>query len=269
MAAVNKKSQKKKIDSEIGQALFTDTERFEMWFSAYWKPAAAVAVIAAVLAAGAFWAVSARNAAEKKAAFALADANTVEELTAAISENAGHAGVGIARYRLAKILIDSEKYQEALRQLDAVSQDASIDALLAAKARLSAGYVCELSGNRKEAITRFLAVESSAALPAAQRAEAGYCAGRLLVQAGDLDQAKAVLGRTALLGSGSAGTGYWTENAKQTLLAVESGEYAPGSAAKPVKAPAAMPAPAVKKPAKPVSAEKKPAAAAPAKKTGK
>ena len=250
MAEVSKKNQKTKLDSEIGQALFTDTERFEMWFSAYWKPAAAVAVVAAVLAAGAFWAVSARNAAEKKAAFALADANTVEELTAAINENAGHAGVGIARYRLAKILIDSEKYQEALRQLDAVSQDASVDALLAAKARLSAGYACELSGSKKEAISRFLAVESNAVLPAAQRAEAGYCAGRLLIQSGDLEQARAVLGRTALLGSGNAGTGYWTENAKQTLLAVESGEYAPPAAGKQAKPAPAKPAPAVKKPGK-------------------
>ena len=237
MATAGKKNQKKKIDAEIGQALFSDAERFEMWFSAYWKPAAGVAVVIAVLAAAAFWAVSARSAAERKAAFALADANTVEELTAAITENAGHAGVGIARYRLAKLLIDSEKYQEALKQLDAVSADNSVDPLLAAKARLSAGYACELEKNIKESTRRFLAVESDTTLPAAQRAEAGYSAGRLLVQTGDTAQAKAVLGRTALLGAGSSGTGYWTENARQTLLALENGEYTASAAKKPVAVP--------------------------------
>ena len=37
----------KKIDAEIGQALFSDTERFEMWFATYWKPAIIVAIVAA------------------------------------------------------------------------------------------------------------------------------------------------------------------------------------------------------------------------------
>jgi len=256
--AAGKKIQKKKIDAEIGQALFSDTERFEMWFSTYWKPAAGVAVVIAVLAAAAFWAVTARSAAERKAAFALADANTVEELRSAISENAGHAGVGIARYRLAKLLIDSEKYQEALKQLDAVSADNSVDPTLAAQARLSAGYVSELEKNFKEAIRRFLAVESDTTLPAAQRAEAGYSAGRLLIQTGDTAQAKAVLGRTGLLGTGSSGTGYWTENARQTLLALEDGEKSASAAKKSAAAPAK---------AKPVKAA--PAKVKPTSKTGK
>ena len=42
---------KKKINAEIGQALFSDTERFEMWFATYWKPACIVAIIIAVLVA--------------------------------------------------------------------------------------------------------------------------------------------------------------------------------------------------------------------------
>ena len=250
MATTGNKNQKKKIDAEIGQALFSDTERFEMWFSAYWKPAAGVAVVIAVLAAAAFWAVSASRAAERKAAFALADANTVEELTAAIAGNAGHAGVGIARYRLAKLLIDSEKYPEALKQLEAVSADSSADPMLAAKARLSAGYVCELEKNINESIRRFLAVEGDSALPAAQRAEAGYSAGRLLIQTGDTAQAKAVLGRTALLSVGNSGTGYWTDNARQTLLALENGEYAATAASKSAAVPAVKAAQEKAKPAK-------------------
>ena len=52
MAEKDKKQ--KQIDSQIGQALFSDTERFEMWFSTYWKPAMGVALIIAVAAAVVF-----------------------------------------------------------------------------------------------------------------------------------------------------------------------------------------------------------------------
>ncbi|MBR7103740.1 MAG: hypothetical protein IKC65_02250 [Lentisphaeria bacterium] len=234
MTEEKNKISKKKIDAEMGQALFSDTERFEMWFAAYWKPAAIAAAVIAVLTALVFWAVTAKNNADKKAAFALADANTAEELSAALKAYDGHPGTVMARYRLAKILMDSEKYQEAAKELDKISTE---DAVLSAKAKLAAAYAAELSGDTKGAISRFLAVENTMQFSAAARAEAGYSAGRLLIKAKDLKQAKAVLGRTALLGSGSAAVGYWTENAKQTLIAIDNGEYAA-----PKAAPKALPA---------------------------
>ena len=76
---------KKKIDAEIGQALFSDTERFEMWFATYWKPACFVAIIAAVLAAVIFGIATARSSADRKAAFELTDA-AIKALGAEIPE---------------------------------------------------------------------------------------------------------------------------------------------------------------------------------------
>ncbi len=236
MAEKDKKQ--KQIDSQIGQALFSDTERFEMWFSTYWKPAMGVALIIAVAAAVVFGVITSRNAADKKAAFMLADASTVEELTAALKKYPDHAGSAVARFRLAKMLNDSGKHAEASAQFDQVVKEAADTPDLAARAALAAGYAAELSGSTKEAVKRFSAVESDLRYPASQRAEAGYCAGRLLVKNGDLQQAKSILGRTAMMGSANAGTGYWTENAKQTMIAIDNGEYSkksPGPKAVQVK----------------------------------
>ena len=236
MTAENKKSQQKKINAQMGQALFSDTERFEMWFSTYWKPAAGAAVAVAILCALVFWGVTASEKSAKNAAFMLTDASTVETLEAALKAHASHPGAPIARYRLAKLLIDAKKYQDAVKQLDLIAADTNADKTLAAQAKLTSGYANELANECKKAIASFLAVESNADYPAALRAEAGYSAGRLLIKTGDTAQAKSVLGRTGLLGSANAGVGYWTENAKNTLIALENGEYKP--AAKPAAKPA-------------------------------
>ena len=234
---------KKKIDAEIGQALFSDTERFEMWFATYWKPATAAALVIAVLAAIIFWIASARSSAEKKAAFELADAASVEEISAALKKHSGHAGAAAARFRLAKLQMEAKKYQEASKEFDKVANISGADATLVAKAKLASGYACELAGSYKDAISRFLAVEGNFDLPAALRAEAGYCAGRLLLKAGDVKQAKTVLGRTGIIAGKTPAVAYWTENAKQTLIAIDNGEYikaAPAKKAAPVKKAAAV-----------------------------
>lgn len=222
---------KKKIDAEIGQALFSDTERFEMWFATYWKAACIVAIIIAVLAAIIFGITSASSSADRKAAFELTDAATVAEISAALKKHPDHAGAAIARFRLAKLQLDAKNYKEAIGEFDKISNASNVDATLAGKAKLASGYACELAGKKKEAVPRFLAVESNLELPAALRAEAGYNAGRLLIQTGDEKQAKAVLGRTGIISGNTQNVSYWTENAKQMLIAIDNGEYKKAPAA--------------------------------------
>ena len=216
---------KKKIDAEIGQALFSDTERFEMWFATYWKPACFVAIIAAVLAAVSFGIATARSSADRKAAFELTDAATVSEISAALKKHPNHAGAAIARFRLAKLQLDAKNYKDAIAEFDKIANTSGVEATLAGKAKLASGYACELAGKKKEAVPRFLAVESNLELPAALRAEAGYNAGRLLIQTGDEKQAKTVLGRTGMISGNTQTVSYWTENAKQMLIAIDNGEY--------------------------------------------
>jgi hypothetical protein len=216
---------KKKIDAEIGQALFSDTERFEMWFATYWKPACFVAIIAAVLAAVIFGIATARSSADRKAAFELTDAATVSEISAALKKHPNHAGAAIARFRLAKLQLDAKNYKDAIAEFDKIANASGVDATLAGKAKLASGYACELAGKKKEAVPRFLAVESNLELPAALRAEAGYNAGRLLIQTGDEKQAKTVLGRTGMISGNTQTVSYWTGNAKQMLIGIDNGEY--------------------------------------------
>ena len=216
---------KKKIDAEIGQALFSDTERFEMWFATYWKPACFVAIIAAVLAAVIFGIATARSSADRKAAFELTDAATVSEISAALKKHPNHAGAAIARFRLAKLQLDAKNYKDAIAEFDKIANTSGVEATLAGKAKLASGYACELAGKKKEAVPRFLAVESNLELPAALRAEAGYNAGRLLVQTGDEKQAKTVLGQTGMISGNTQSVSYWTGNAKQMLIGIDNGEY--------------------------------------------
>ena len=216
---------KKKMDAEIGQALFSDTERFEMWFATYWKPACIVAVIAAVLAAVVFWVATARSSADRKAAFELTDAATAAEISAALKKHPDHAGAAIARFRLAKLQLDAKNYTDAITEFDKIAGASGVDVTLAGNAKLASGYACELAGKKKEAVPRFIAVESNLELPASLRAEAGYNAGRLLIQTGDEKQAKAVLGRTGMISGNTRTVSYWTENAKQMLIAIDNGEY--------------------------------------------
>ena len=70
----------RKMNSELKQALFSDTERFEMFFAAHWKKIAVIAVAAALLAAIIFGIWMAWCNARKQAAAELADAATVTEL---------------------------------------------------------------------------------------------------------------------------------------------------------------------------------------------
>lgn len=222
----------KKIDAEIGQALFSDTERFEMWFATYWKPAIIVAIVAAVFAAVVFWIATARSSADRKAAFELADASTAAEISAALKKHSNHAGAAMARFKLAKLQLEAKKYKEAIAEFDKIANASNADATLAAKAKVASGYACELANDVKGAISRFLAVESNLNNPAVLRAEAGYSAGRLLIKTGDIKQAKSVLGRTGLIAGNSPAVSYWTENAKQTLIAIDNGEYTKAAPAK-------------------------------------
>ena len=54
MTEEKNKISKKKIDAEMGQALFSDTERFEMWFAENWKKTAAVSLIIVIAISAAF-----------------------------------------------------------------------------------------------------------------------------------------------------------------------------------------------------------------------
>ncbi len=222
----NKTSRNKKLNSELSHALLNDMERLEYGFATYWKQITAVAVVLVIVVILAFWAVSARNRANREAAFALADAVTVEELTAALEQYSSAPGAAAARYRLVKLLIDAKDFEAAVRELRRVIEAQPAEPLLGS-ARVTEAYLYESMGKPEAAAKEFAALGTSMELSQALRAEANANAGRLFIQLKDLNQAASCLTRAANLVPDRESARWWHENARAMLIALEAGEYGP------------------------------------------
>ena len=217
---------KKQLDAALSHALMNDMERIEYGFATYWKQIviAAVAVVIVIAAVFGYFAVS-RNAA-REAAFALADAATVDELNAALDKYADVPGVAAVRFRLAKLLSADKKYDEALQELTAVKAAKPGEPLLG-MAMLSMAYIQELKGSYEAAAAEFEAIGALPEVSAGVRAEACTNAGRLYLQLKELNKAAAALKRADIPDLRSTTAAAWSMDAKSLLVALESGEYGP------------------------------------------
>lgn len=99
----DQKEKNRKLNAELSRALMNDVERLELSFATYWRQIAAVAVVAAIVVALVFWGFSRSRRSAREAAFALADASTVAELTKALDKYGDNPGAAAARFRLAKL----------------------------------------------------------------------------------------------------------------------------------------------------------------------
>ena len=187
------KKDTKNLNREISNALFTDEERAGMFFAKYWKKLLVLAVIAVVAITGIFAYTRHREAVKSKAVAGLARAKTVEEIKAELAKNPNIPGADAARFRMAKIYEEEKKYGDAIKTLEEL--EGSEDAAIRNRARLNIAYLLELEGKLDEAAKRFaaLALTDAAVISAADRAEAGYAAGRLYLKLNKKDEAKKIL----------------------------------------------------------------------------
>ncbi|MBP5531690.1 MAG: hypothetical protein J6Y54_06655 [Lentisphaeria bacterium] len=172
-----KKKDPKALNREITNALFSDEERAGMFFATYWKKLLALALIAVIATTGIFAYVRHRESVKAAAIAKLEQAKTVAEIKTELAGNPDIPGADAARFRMAKIYEEEKKYGEAIKVLEELS--ASEDAAVRSRALLNIAYLSELEGKPEEAVRKFSAIAENTAVPAAERAEAGYAAARL------------------------------------------------------------------------------------------
>ena len=171
----------RKLNAELSRALMNDVERLELGFATYWRQIAAVAVIAAIVVALIFWGFSYSRRSAREAAFTLADASTVTELTAALDKYGDKPGAAAARFRLAKLRIDAKEYAAALEDLRTLIASAPAEPLLG-NARLAEAYLLEIMDKPETAAGLFAELGRSMDLSSTLRAEANFSAGRLFIK---------------------------------------------------------------------------------------
>ncbi len=217
---------KKDLDVVISQTLMSDSERFEYFFSKYWKHIAIYMVVAIVAIAVGYAIVAHHRSTIQKANFALADASTVEALEVALQKYANSPNTISARFRLVHMLVDEKKYDDAIRELGII-KDANPEEPLRGMALLDTAYIKELKGELEAAAEEFNAIGSLPDATPAVRAEACTNAGRIYLQLKQLDKAASALKRAGVPQQTSTVATAWSTDAQSLLIALESGEYGP------------------------------------------
>lgn len=224
--AEKKNKNSKALNSAITQELMSDAERVEFLLVSHWKGiVAALIALAAAVAVG-FLGYSAYRSSRHKAASALADASTVEELRAALDAYGSAPGASAARFRLATQLAAEKKYADALAELEKVASDSS-NPMFAAQAALTAAYLHETADDGK-AVQAFADLGARPELPEQLRAEANFNAARIEAAAGRLTEAVDFLDRIPK--AGDSRIAVWSQQGGALRIAVENGEYGSYSA---------------------------------------
>ena len=209
------KKNSKALNAELGNALFSDVERWEMFFARHWKMITALALAGVVVITVAFACYLHSAHSDRKAATQLSTAADAAGLEAALDRNQDAPGADMARYRLAGLYIENKQYDKALTILSAIISGSSADMALRNKARMTEAYVLELNGKIAEAAKKFAMLSSFGSLSTSARTEASYCAGRLYLLLGRKQEARSVLNNAAALevDPRSQSAGFWKSGA--------------------------------------------------------
>lgn len=222
---MSNKSNNKKIDSNMGVALFSDRERFEMWFAENWKKTAIISLAVVVIISLAFGIVG--KISENKAAGAaeLAAATTVDTLKAALAKHSDNPASPMARLRMANMLFDAARYSDATAYLKEIVDDADADQTLIATARLNIAKALELSGKREEAAKAFSSSAAASAGNFSIKCESAFSAARLLAKLGKTAAALEEIQSIEAAQNAQNAMNPYAADAAALKVAIESGEY--------------------------------------------
>ena len=218
-------SKENKID--MGQALFSDRERFEMWFSENWKRTAIISLAVVVAVSVAFGIKNHIEESRAKAASELSAATNVETLKAAIEKYSDSAAAPMAKLRLANMLFDKANYTEAIPYLQAVANDSKADSVIKDSAKMNYAKALELTGKTEDAAKAFSAVASENGVNFSIKSEAAFNAARLYAKLGKTKAALAEIQNISVSGNttGNPMMNVYAESANSLKIAIENGEY--------------------------------------------
>ena len=204
---------KKALNAEVSKALMGENGEIIIWVLQNWKKMFGVicAILALILIITGI--NSYRESQFQKGSEAFGIAANADEIRAALAKFSSHAAADQARVRLAKILVEEKKYDEAVKEL------AVVDAVAA---RMMTGYIYELQQKDKDALGAFSAVLNDLQADAVYRAEAKYASARLLIRQKDFKKAQEILKMTL---PQSAGAIAWEESSKQLLTQLDNGDF--------------------------------------------
>lgn len=222
---MDKKADARQIEKNIGAALFSDTERMEMWFAAYWKKAALIALALVVVFCGLlFWYQTAARR-ERELLRKISNSYNIDELRQLIAGNPKSSGINFGRYRLARILISEKEYTQAEAVFkEIISSGKAADSLLNEKARLGLGYCLEMQNKFVDGAAIFQSIADDEAVSLAARAEAECAAMRLFIENGDFDKAENIAANNSRIPENRM-TSYWKAQMHQMSVALKNGEY--------------------------------------------
>lgn len=190
--------------SQLGESLFSDRERMELWFAANWKKCVVLtfAVILIAGAAAAWHYFAQKNDAEFREKLGAAK---VEEIAGIIAEKPEHPAVPAARLRLANGLLAKGDVKGAKAEFDNLAAAAKAAVALQECGKIGSANCLELLGETQEARKSYQVLADDAANSLPTRAEAGFHAARLLIAAGNNAEAEKMLQKIADLGSNADG----------------------------------------------------------------
>ena len=181
----------KKVQKDIEKAL-PENERIELWLSNNWKKCLLVVIAVIVAAMAVFAVIYYRKETARKNSEALSAAKG-EALAAQLNKTPDADGADLARIRLAGELVEKKSFDKAIVQFKAVAASKTAPVELRVRARLSIAACLEQSGKVQEAADACKVIFNDMSVPQSVRNEAGFNAGRILLDLNQKSEAVSLL----------------------------------------------------------------------------
>lgn len=218
-------------DAPISELL----DSFEAWFIENWKKAIMGCCALAVAATVGILIGYAYRAHDAKIMNQFANATDVKSLQEVLAEHASYKAADAARFKLAALLVDESKYDEARAQLLSIVNSGKSELFMKGHAAINAAYLLEKTGKEEDAAAEFASIYSNQEIQEELRAEAAYAALRLyskLNQVVKANNAAAAINLTRADSEPDTPYGYWAVRAKKIVDSMKTAIETPATAAK-------------------------------------